>query len=218
MTHPWFTCKNYLTGAFLVDSLAITPFRKINFDRILGFRRRDVVYNILLLTVRPLLLYRPLQGLSFLQSNINSSYGIIQASTSLSYKNLRFVNMVLQLFRYTMIVLMTMTILTTVLQRYTCIVSTVGKPAGPLMVACPNSTWMINSPFEMIMRPQILYTRCFYVVTMLFTAATCGLFDPIEDNVFDVLVYISLFSVLALLKVVVWADITSHRVNNSKPC
>lgn len=83
MTHPWFTCNNYLSGAFLVDALTILPFRKIKFDRILGYRRRDVVYNILLLTVRPLLLYRPLQGLSYLQSNINSSYGVIQVPPSI---------------------------------------------------------------------------------------------------------------------------------------
>lgn len=121
----------------------------------------------------------------------------------------------LQFLRYTMIVIMTMMILTTVLQRCTCIISTVGKPAGPLMVECPNSTWMANSPFGLTMRPQNLYTRCFYVVAMLFTAATCGLFDPMEHYVFDVLVFIALFTVLALLKVIVWAEITSHRVSKA---
>lgn len=155
VTHPWYTAKNYITGAFILDLYANIP---INFVRVhamfYGPLRRSLPVTLLIVT-RPFQIYRVYCGLEYVRNRSKEEKGMLLAG-----------------IQYVTVTCVLFLVMAAILEHSTC--SYVMEGRNVYRYRCANDSWISVSKFGSNVTHISVIALCNYKIVTLFTTYTLG--------------------------------------------
>lgn len=193
VTHPWTTAKHYFKTSFSLDFYNVVSFRILRSREISRSEKQSMFNTILSVTTEPCKIYR-LIGL------INWSISDIQRTTNLLHRS-----------KYSMIIVVILFTATTLTQAVTCPITWSGPNKDTLTMTYPENSWITSIYYKGNLSPVRIYMENLYLVTAMFSSTLLNSANIVNNA--EVIYFFFLFIFLFLIRWIIFAIITSVKVN-----
>ncbi|GJQ67379.1 hypothetical protein Trydic_g8265 [Trypoxylus dichotomus] len=192
VTHPWYTGKNYISGAFFMDLLANAPITFLGIESMFHGRVKDTITVGLMILTRPFQAYRVYRGIEYGRNLAKEKKSIL-----------------LERIKYLVMVCVIFLTMAAILEHYSC-----GYERGTAVnyICTPNS-WIKQSKFGNNVTHFDMIVITNYKVLSLFTSCGVGVF-PMKTY-YEVIIHLIYIFLLFALKWVLLAKIISAAIKGN---
>lgn len=194
VTHPLYTAKNYLQHSFLIDVMGAIPLTMLGISKLFGSNYETQTKGVIRLMTRPVLLYRPLMALNYIEKELHWSKGSL-----------------LMKIRHTAIIVVLLGIIANILMLFTCEYKTLGQR---YKVDCTGENWLAHSQLKAdLHNPDLMFTQSLYYIVAIYGNALSGIHKTVSIG--EIRFFVILVFVLHMIKIVVIAKFTSSTVGGN---
>ncbi|GJQ69135.1 hypothetical protein Trydic_g6293 [Trypoxylus dichotomus] len=192
VTHPLYTCLNYLKTSFLLDFLCIFPFGEMRLHYMFGTKHKHQVLLLMNNMTRPLLFYRIFNGITYLEDRSKEGRAIL-----------------FHIVKYVLLVFVILAVLSLFLLAFSCKEKNIG-----MIMTCSNDSWLESQD---LLRDEVkVYTNAvvsYYIVLSIFASCVVSLYTFRTKE--EIIFMIAMAFVLFALRWFVLAKITSSRIGGN---